>query len=112
MSDQQQSTHTEPTLEDNLRTGVRDAYAKVANADDGGESCGIEASCCGTSDDAAIKTLISTRLGYNQSDLDAVPQGADMGLGCGNPKAIAALTSGEVVVDLGSGGGCGCSGPC
>jgi len=68
----------------------------------------VESSCCGVSDDAAINTLISTRLGYSQAELDMVPGGADMGLGCGNPKAIAALKPGEVVVDLGSGGGFDC----
>ena len=94
--------------DDELRKTVRDAYAKVANADTAGECCGIETSCCGTSDDAAINTLISTRLGYSQSDLEMVPSGADMGLGCGNPKAIAALQVGETVVDLGSGGGFDC----
>lgn len=90
------------------RDNVRDVYAKVANAAD--ESCcdGPAASCCGTSDDEAINTLISTRLGYSQADLDFVPDGADMGLGCGNPKAIAALQPGEVVVDLGAGGGFDC----
>jgi SAM-dependent methyltransferase len=60
------------------------------------------------SDDVAINTLISTRLGYTVEELAQVPSGADMGLGCGNPKAIAALTPGEVVVDLGSGGGFDC----
>jgi SAM-dependent methyltransferase len=68
----------------------------------------VGAGCCGTSDDSAINTLISTRLGYSQADLDRVPSGADMGLGCGNPKAIAALKPGEVVVDLGAGGGFDC----
>ena len=62
-------------------------------------------SCCGVSDDTAINTLISTRLGYSADDLAKVPAGADMGLGCGNPRAIASLTAGEVVIDLGSGGG-------
>jgi SAM-dependent methyltransferase len=47
-------------------------------------------------------------LGYSQADLEKVPTGADMGLGCGNPRAIASLKSGEVVVDLGSGGGFDC----
>jgi arsenite methyltransferase len=85
------------------RQGVREAYARVAkasNEDQGG--------CCGVSDDAVINTLISTRLGYSQADLDRVPSGADMGLGCGNPKAIAALKPGEVVIDLGAGGGFDC----
>lgn len=52
--------------------------------------------------------LISTRLGYSEDDLAAVPDGADLGLGCGNPKAIAALQRGEVVVDPGAGGGFDC----
>jgi arsenite methyltransferase len=93
---------------DALRQSVREAYAEVARANNSGEACGIGASCCGTSDDSAINTLISTRLGYSSNDLAQVPQGADMGLGCGNPKAIAALKAGEVVVDLGSGGGFDC----
>jgi SAM-dependent methyltransferase len=87
---------------------VRAAYAQVAKANDAGQGCGVGASCCGVSDDGAINTLISTRLGYSQADLDLVPSGADMGLGCGNPKAIAALKPGEVVVDLGAGGGFDC----
>ncbi len=93
---------------DNHRQSVRDAYAKVANASNDGSCCGEASSCCGVSDDHAINTLISTRLGYSQADLELVPSGADMGLGCGNPKAIAALKPGEVVVDLGAGGGFDC----
>jgi len=87
---------------------VRQAYAEVARASDAGQASGCATSCCGTSDDAAINTLISTRLGYSTADLAAVPSGADMGLGCGNPKAIAALRPGETVVDLGAGGGFDC----
>jgi len=90
---------------DDIRQNVRDSYAEVAEASNNGNCCGVDSSCCGVSDDAAINTLISTRLGYSQQDLDAVPEGADMGLGCGNPRAIASLKAGEVVVDLGSGGG-------
>ncbi len=93
---------------DDLRQGVRSAYAKVANASNEGVETGIAESCCGTSDDDMINTLISTRLGYSKADLDSVPEGADMGLGCGNPQAIAALSAGETVVDLGSGGGFDC----
>ena len=93
---------------DQHRQDVRQAYAEVARASDAGESCGVGSSCCGTSDDVAINSLISTRLGYSQADIERVPEGADMGLGCGNPKAIAALQPGEVVVDLGAGGGFDC----
>lgn len=94
-----------PTSNDDLRNHIRDSYAKVAEASNSGDSCGVESSCCGVSDDDAINTLISTRLGYSEDDLANVPSGADMGLGCGNPRAIASLQTGEVVVDLGSGGG-------
>jgi len=93
---------------DEHRQQIRDAYAEVANASNEGDACGIDSSCCGVSDDAAINTLISTRLGYTETDLDLVPEGADMGLGCGNPRAIASLQTGEIVVDLGSGGGFDC----
>lgn len=93
---------------DEHRQSVRKAYSAVAQANDEAAACGIVSSCCGVSDDLAINTLISTRLGYTQSELKNTPSGADMGLGCGNPKAIAALQPGEVVVDLGSGGGFDC----
>jgi len=87
---------------------VRSDYARVARARDAGDCCGEVTGCCGVSDDVQINSLISVRLGYSQEDLDAIPEGADMGLGCGNPRAIASLREGEVVVDLGSGGGFDC----
>jgi SAM-dependent methyltransferase len=111
MSDQTSNSSPKVSLadlQDTHRQEVRRAYAQVAVADNANSCCGVESSCCGVSDDASINTLISTRLGYSQDDLAKVPSGADMGLGCGNPKAIAALQPGEVVVDLGSGGGFDC----
>jgi SAM-dependent methyltransferase len=88
---------------DDIRQSVRDSYAKVAEASDAGKCCGVEASCCGVSAD--INSVHSTRLGYSEDDLNNIPGGADMGLGCGNPRAIADLQADEVVLDLGSGGG-------
>lgn len=85
---------------DQVRAAVRSNYAKVAQAD---SACGCSpkgsSGCCGGADKRSIG------VGYNAADLAAVPEGADMGLGCGNPQAIAALKAGETVLDLGSGGG-------
>ncbi len=90
---------------DDHRQQVRDAYSAVAIASERGDCCGEASSCCGVSDDLQVNQLISTRLGYRESELKSVPEGSDMGLGCGNPRAIASLKGGDVVVDLGSGGG-------
>ena len=83
---------------DALRSAVRDAYSEIALAD-GGSCCGPSAVPCCT--DGSV----SLELGYSSDELAAVPEGADLGLGCGNPGAIAALQPGETVLDLGSGAG-------
>ena len=93
---------------DQIRQNVRKSYSEVAEANNSGDCCGEQTSCFGVSSDAAINALVSTRLGYSAADLDSVPDGADMGLGCGNPRAIASIKPGETVLDLGSGGGFDC----
>lgn len=83
----------------NLRNQVRERYAGIAR-DEGG-CCSTTASCGGSND-------YSQKLGYSAEELAALPEGAELGLGCGNPTAIAALSRGETVLDLGSGAGVDC----
>jgi arsenite methyltransferase len=85
-----------------LRELVRDGYKKIAQETSAG-CCGAGVSCCGSSPQEAEK--LARELGYSVEELKALPEGANMGLSCGNPAALAALKPGEVVVDLGSGGG-------
>lgn len=84
---------------DETRTIVREHYGKVAAS----REVGCDPGCCapGGTSNAAV-------LGYSEGEQSAVPEGADLGLGCGNPTAIAALQPGEVVLDLGSGAGFDC----
>jgi arsenite methyltransferase len=79
-----------------IRTSVRDRYGAVANNQ--GSECGCSSSCCSP----------SSALGYSAKEMSVAPEGANLGLGCGNPQAIAALKQGETVLDLGSGGGFDC----
>src|SRR5512137_1058937 len=86
---------------DQVRQIVRQKYSRVAESD---TCCSSAPSCCGTASPEAV----AQALGYSAHETAAVPAGANMGLGCGNPQAIAALKSGETVLDLGSGGGFDC----
>src|SRR5690349_24629166 len=63
-------------------------------------------SCCGPA--PGSETEKSRQMGYSDAELAAVPEGANLGLGCGNPQAVAAMQLGEVVLDLGSGAGFDC----
>jgi len=87
-----------------IRNAVRESYGKIALQETnsccstGGCGCG-----CGSTQDTMSKAI-----GYSDEELSAVPEGANMGLGCGNPTALASLKEGEVVLDLGSGDGFDC----
>jgi ubiquinone/menaquinone biosynthesis C-methylase UbiE len=85
-----------------VRETVRQGYAKIANDTSTG-CCGPGVSCCGSSPQDSDK--LAKELGYTVDELKVLPEGANMGLSCGNPAALAALKPGEVVLDLGSGGG-------
>ena len=105
------------------RKAVRQRYASIADGSDEGrcggeETTGGESACCGESEsesesessrcDDATGEPRSEALGYSREELESVADGANLELGCGNPNAIAELTEGETVVDLGSGGGFDC----
>ncbi len=93
---------------DTIRTAVRERYGEIASgtkplvaASTGGTCCSPaspQTGCCGA--DSQARTL-----GYSEADLAAVPEGSNLGLGCGNPVAIASLQPGQTVLDLGSGAG-------
>jgi ubiquinone/menaquinone biosynthesis C-methylase UbiE len=82
---------------------VKEGYAKIAVQ--GGSCCGPASSCCGSVD---LAQDISRKIGYSDEELKAVPESANLGLGCGNPVALASLREGETVLDLGSGAGFDC----
>jgi SAM-dependent methyltransferase len=84
---------------------VRAHYGEIAEAAGLASCCAPAASCCGPTADPDGK---SREMGYSDAELAAVPEGANLGLGCGNPQAIAALQPGETVIDLGSGAGFDC----
>ena len=105
-----------------IKESVRESYAKVAKAGGVSIKSSMAASCCGPSDTSADTNVaasccggpevtpeqMSAVMGYSNEEIASVIEGANMGLGCGNPVALASLKPGETVVDLGSGGGFDC----
>jgi SAM-dependent methyltransferase len=90
--------------EEDVKKVVRQGYAKIAKR---------EKPCCTTTTSCGCNTPnmseeISRRIGYTDEEIGSVPEGANMGLGCGNPVALASLKKGEIALDLGSGGGFDC----
>lgn len=104
------------------RNAVRDRYARAATMDEsccGPSDCGSATAAGGTATAAPATTghataapttpeALSCAVGYDETDLASVPEGANLGLGCGNPVALASLSPGETVLDLGSGAGIDC----
>ncbi|MDY6966646.1 MAG: arsenite methyltransferase [Halobacteriota archaeon] len=89
--------------EEELKKIVRESYGKIAENES--SCCGSVSSCCGNTN---MATDISKNIGYSDEELRSVPEGANLGLGCGNPTALASLKEGETVLDLGSGAGFDC----
>ncbi len=82
---------------------VRKGYAAIASNESSG--CPPRTSCCGGSQKEISPDELARQIGYSTEELAALPDGANLGLSCGNPAALAALKPGETVLDLGSGGG-------
>ena len=89
--------------EEEIKKIVRDGYAKIAR--EGSCCCQPVTSCCGGTE---LAQNISQKIGYTEEEIKAVPGGANLGLGCGNPVAFASLREGETVLDLGAGAGFDC----
>jgi len=85
--------------EDEIKNAVRQKYSELAKTE---QSCCGGGSCCSSPDD------VSREVGYTDDELRSVPVGANLGLGCGDPVAIASLKEGETILDLGSGAGFDC----
>jgi SAM-dependent methyltransferase len=88
--------------DDEIRKAVREGYGRIAVQDSP-----ISDTACGCGCGSGQET-ISKAIGYSDSELGAIPEGANLGLGCGNPTALASLKEGEIVLDLGSGAGIDC----
>ena len=99
--------------QEEVKKTVRERYGKIAKeSNSAGCGCGGTTAtskispCCGNAPGAVGE--ISKKVGYSEEEINAVPEGANLGLGCGNPIALASLKEGETVLDLGAGGGCDC----
>jgi len=92
------------------RKVVRERYASIATEkrEADGSCCSSDASCCSSTETTAPTDETARQLGYSDTELDSVDGDANLGLGCGNPPAIASLDAGESVLDLGSGAGFDC----
>jgi arsenite methyltransferase len=88
--------------EEKIKKLVRKRYAKVAKTN--GSCCASTTSCCS----APTSKEVSSMIGYSEAEMTSVPEGANLGLGCGNPTAMASLKEGETVLDLGAGAGFDC----
>ncbi|MBW1850805.1 MAG: arsenite methyltransferase [Deltaproteobacteria bacterium] len=89
-----------------IRKAVRESYGKIARTEN--SVLGLKSEACGCSSPNSSIDQMSAAIGYSKEDINSVPEGANLGLGCGNPVALASLRPGETVVDLGSGGGFDC----
>ena len=90
--------------EEKVKKIVRKRYGNVAK--NSSSCCASSDSCCGST--PVTSQDISRSIGYSEEELSSVPEGANLGLGCGNPIALASLKEGETVLDLGSGVGFDC----
>jgi SAM-dependent methyltransferase len=90
-----------------IKEMVRARYGSIAAADEAACCAPVASSCCGP-ETAGASHDKARRMGYSEAEVASVPEGANLGLGCGNPQAIAAMQPGETVVDLGSGAGFDC----
>ena len=91
-------------IEKDIKKEVKKKYGEIA-AGSGSCCCSSSSGCCAPAPSAEE---LSASVGYTPADLAVLPEGANLGLGCGNPVALAALNPGETVLDLGSGGGIDC----
>jgi len=91
-------------MNETIKERVREGYGRIARGQLS-SCCGGGSSCCGG---GISSRTIGERIGYSPEELEVAPEGANLGLGCGNPVALAALAEGQTVLDLGSGAGFDC----